>query len=838
MGNSEILMLAMTLLKADSEEEVISILEEAGYWNNPNVWRLIGDREGNYSTIGNQQSRPEAALTEKLINSIDARLMSECMVSGIHPESEKAPQSIREAVARFFESKANWMEIGGTIRDWDDKRRHQISEGITIAVTGDKRRPCVTITDMGEGQQPDMIHETFLSIDRTNKLKIPFVQGKYNMGGTGVLRFCGKENLQLIITKRNPSVVKTMKEMGASSDCWSFTVIRRESPPAALKNSIYTYLSPVMSDGNHRKGDVLTFRSNSLPIFPDGNKPYVRECEWGSGIKMYNYDMKGFASHACMKSGLLYRLGIMLPEPALPIRIYECREYRGHAGSFSTTLTGLTVRLEDNKAENLEGNFPDSVPFKVRGQEMIARIYAFKKDKAETYRVNEGVIFTINGQTHGAIPKTIFSRKNVKMGRLANSLLIIVDCSNISYRSREILFMNSRDRLGGGDFRKELEEELERIIHDHHGLRELRERRKSQEIADRLDDAKPLEEILNDILKSSPSLSALFLSGSRLARPFKQRRHGENGNQGDGGKEGEKEFCGNLHPSFFRFKKKKYGQLLRRDCEIGRRCRIAFETDVQNDYFKRAANAGRFMIEVLEGDWQEEDFNWNLTLHNGLANASITVPDDSVIGDEITLQFTVEDDVIPDPFVNVAKLHLKPQGEKPGGGNNKEKRGGEGGREELQKSGIKLPKIHRIREENWDSDFDRYTACKVVQDEDEEDESQDVYEFYVNIDNLYLKTDMKMSKEDPKLIEDKFVYGNALVGLALIRHYREQEKEHRLEQGNGDESGRIWGREFTVEEYVEQTTKALAPFVLPMINNLGALTSELILEGGQIGDDE
>jgi len=607
MENKKVKDLCLDLLKAESEEQVISILKKAGYWDNPNVWRLIGDREGNYSTIGNQQSRPEAAMTEKLINSIDARLMSECLAQGICPESEQAPQSIREAVARFFEGKKDWMDVGGTIKNWDNKRRREISEGITIAVTGEKRRPCVTITDMGEGQIPDAMHETFLSIDRANKLKIPFVQGKYNMGGTGVLRFCGKENLQLIITKRNPLIVKMMKEANSSTDCWGFTIIRRESPPAALKNSIYTYLSPVGADSNPRKGDVLKFKSDSLPIFPDGNKAYVRECNWGSTIKMYNYDMKGFASHACMKSGLLYRLGTMLPEPALPIRVYECRDYRGHSGSFSTTLTGLTVRLEDNKAENLEEGFPDSVPFKVRGQEMIARIYAFKKNKAETYRTNEGVVFAINGQTHGTIPKTIFSRKKVKMGRLVNSLLIIIDCSNISYRAREILFMNSRDRLGGGDLRKELEEELERIIHDHHGLRELREKRKSQEIADRLDDARPLEEVLNDILKSSPSLSALFLSGSRLAKPFKQRGHGENGNQSNGSKEGQKQFCGKLHPSLFKFKKKKYGQLLRRDCEIGRRCRIAFETDVQNDYFKRSANAGRFMVEVLEGDWQEED---------------------------------------------------------------------------------------------------------------------------------------------------------------------------------------------------------------------------------------
>ena len=85
---------------------------------------------------------------------------------------------------------------------------------------------------------------------------------------------------------------------------------------------------------------------------------------------------------------------------ALPIRLHECRpSYRGHEGSFETTLTGIGVRLEDGKADNLEPSFPSSSPMSVAGEQMTATVYAFKKGKAETYRRNEGVIFTLNGQT-------------------------------------------------------------------------------------------------------------------------------------------------------------------------------------------------------------------------------------------------------------------------------------------------------------------------------------------------------------------------------------------------------------------------------------------------------
>ena len=75
----------------------------------------------------------------------------------------------------------------------------------------------------------------------------------------------------------------------------------------------------------------------------------------------------------------------------------------------------------------------------------------------------------MNGQTHGAIPKTFFSRSAVKMGRLAKSLLIVVECSNLSVDAREDLFMNSRDRLSGHELRKAIEESLEDLISKHPG---------------------------------------------------------------------------------------------------------------------------------------------------------------------------------------------------------------------------------------------------------------------------------------------------------------------------------------------------------------------------------
>jgi len=427
------------------------------------------------------------------------------------------------------------------------------------------------------------------------------------------------------------------------------------------------------------------------------------------------------------------------------------------------------------------------------------------------------------------------------MGRLADSLLLIIDCSDISYRAREKLFMNSRDRLRNNELRKALESELEDIIHRHPALRELKERRKSQEIAERLDDSKPLEDVLKSILKSSPSLSALFLTGTRLSKPHKPRRTGKKNGKGGGTEDGEEAFQGKDHPTIFKFKNKPYGKLLSRACEMERRSRIQFETDVHNDYFSRQVNAGRVMVEVLEGDCSEEDIDWSLTLHDGTASASVTISAALVVGQVITLQFTIDDDTLLDPFVNVAKLHVKPKKDRSGGNGKIGKRKHSGNGAISHEGGIQLPEFWKVREPEWDQHgFDRHSACMIIQDEDEQNANQDVYSFYINVDNVYLRTDMKSTREDPRLCEAKFIYGNVLIGLGLIKDYRDRENNAKANGGQDNSVGSCqpWNEDFSVEQYVRQTTRALSPFILPMIDNLGSLSEEDVATEGQIGDDE
>ena len=149
--------------------------------------------------------------------------------------------------------------------------------------------------------------------------------------------------------------------------------------------------------------------------------------------------------------------------------------------------------------------------------------------------------------------------------------------------------------------------------------------------------------------------------------------------------------------------------------------------------------------------------------------------------------------------------------------------------------GLRLPDIKKVKEEEWNKyelKFDKYSATEVMPDVIvDKGKDKTIYTFYVNVDNIYLKTDMKNSKSDPALIESKFIFGNVLTGLALINDYEECEKI----KSRNDKNNRSYEKE-TIYERIKNTTKALSPFLIPMIDNLGALTDEDVSSFGEIGD--
>lgn len=795
--------LCTKLLHADAEADVISILKNAGYWEDEKVWRNYGDVEDNFSTFSNQSSRPEYALIEKITNSFDAILVNECEMNGIPPRGRKAPKNSRQAVAKFFDKASN-----GYLVDWPKKLRQETSKRVTLSLTGAAARdssgksPCITIADSGEGQTHETMTTTILSIHRGNKKNIPFVQGEYNQGGTGALEFCGRHHLQLVVSRRNPDLLESKKN---DADLWSFTIVRRENPKRNEKLFRYTYLAPVKQKDKEENG-ILRFTADSFPIFPTGDNPYGRDSSWGTLIKLYEYRYRK-TGMALGSTGLLYRLRLLLPDPPLPFTIHEFRVKKKN--NFQPVY-GLSTLLEENP-ENLEDGFPllssINVPYFDEGYEKFSvTIYAFKKGQYKAYKKEEGILYSYNGQVHGQIDDRVFrNAKKVGHDFIAKELLVVLDCSNISPAAKAELLMSSRDRTKVTDFSQEIIERLQEELKHHEGLKELRNRRQEEAAHKKLDDTKPLENIISNILKSSDVLMSLLSLGEskRLSSAFKKKNVKPNGI----------ELKVSNFPNYFKFKNKKYGDVLNKDAHIGSKARILFETDAVPDYFERRNDRGLFELKLLDSTGGEFIYR-NYTgphIYNGIATINIDLPDGIARNDVLSFKAIVSD-IMLNKFQNEFIINVLPARKAtPGYKRRITPPSDEDGKGRSVPQTLLPPKPIPVYKDGWsDHDFDEYSVLRVSSAGS--DEETDKYKFYLNMDNRYILHELKSlteARDKHAIAKSQYMLGMTLVGLALLR----QSKACSNKNNDGN-------RDFDIFDTVQFVTKSMAPFIIPMLREL------------------
>lgn len=793
---------AIELAKCESEKEIIELLKRFSLWDNPKCWRSFGDNDNNWSTIGNQQSDADAALVEKIVNSVDALLMKECMIKGIEPTSSNAPKSIATALETFFGI------TGGKIQNLTESQRTALAQkNIILAATGDECvDPNIVIVDRGEGQSPDKMPDTILSINKSNKLKVPFVQGKFNMGGTGVLCFCGEYNFQLIISRRCPYIPSNGDK---SHNLWGVTIVRRERPSSknGLRSSKFTYLT----DEN---GKILSFAANDgINIIPTskGNNDIM---EYGMFCKMFEYKMPS-RLRTNINMNLYTRLSMLLPNLAYPVYIDECRaRFKGH--TMHRTLSGLNVRLSDQSSQGETSNIEDkaSVSFNIDGQKVDATVYIFKKKNGKDkngkdrevdmtqYRGVEGVLLTQNGQTHGYYDKKFYNRASVGLSYLSESLLTVVDCTGIDEATREELFMNSRDRTRSSIFATKLESYLEEYLKDNELLKQIQQRRREKAISDKLDDEKPLEEVLSSVFKSSSVLSRLFVFGNKLQNPTNL-----------GPAHDSEKFEGKYNPTFFTImrKKDKVEGIYIREAQLDRTFRIRFKTDANNDFFTREKFPGTYFL-TRDNIYTEDHI---VHLHNGIATLNVKLPDTAKIGEVFRYHFLVTDTNIDRDFENEFEIHIIKQQETPGGtGGTRTPPDGEGPNQTSMKlAGITLPNVKEIYKENWDDyGFTKESALKAIK-------YGSAYDFFVNMDNIHLLTEIKpIAKNESKmrLLKAQYKYSMVLIGLGVLGYYDKYENDANTESKDSP------------EEMVQKIADMLSPVLLPMINVMGNNMSDII----------
>lgn len=828
MNNKEIKDICLSLMRSQDSHEVVNILKKNDLWEDKSKWRNYGDKEGSWGTINNQ-GNPAFALTEKLTNCVDAVLMSKAWESGKDPKSgdRLLPQSPREAVHKYFESKKeilsydldkslfdeNLDDVAGLQQYWNNKKALEISsEYINISVGGDKGyHPNIAIVDKGEGQTPEKLPDTIMSLHEGNKKSISIAQGKWNQGGSGAILHCGQDSkikLQFVLTKRNPKIIKNFKDQKSSlSDNWSFTILRRDEPKFDNEVSEAKYLCPIEDD----KGDrviPLNFSSDELEIFPEKGKQFIKKSTHGTLIILYEYKIA--TSAAIFGSSTMYRqLDVQLPRLIMPIRLHETRKKNQSSSEQSITIRGFS-NFQENQfikkkdESNLENLSPRRGYLRTgeKNYKIIYDIYCFKKGKGETYiPKGAGLLWTMNGQTHAIGKKDLFKIDKLAFDVIAKDLLIVIDCTEITGADREDFFKSSRDRLNPDSILyKEIREKLIDDLADNNSIQELIARRIEESVKDdQIEDEDAINEI-QKLLRELPDEEKNFLPpGFQITKPKKVE-------SGSGNYNLEKK----NFPTFFCFEdlknENKKKQEIKIDVELNKTFSLRMFTDAVSDYFERDISKGKITVKWRTQDNLEDakGYNGPFLKDYGLCTLKkISLPSNAKEGEVITLEINVSDRQNKDGFNLKASILVKPIQQKikkpkkpkpipPKPPINQLPPEGGQGINTIDEV-IENPIIAKyVDPDEWKD----LTGYEVDDDDVLHIERSNVagklnYNLFLNKTNINLRNELKKAsmKYPEKIIETKYKMGISLIAMFSLMQFRRDQRRkklYRLDVENSD----------------------------------------------------
>lgn len=763
--------LFQSVYNCKTEADIDKLISEESKLSDAKNWFPIGQNESNFSIIENQQSNPIAALVEKVTNSIDAILMRKCLEAGLDPKGKATPKSMDEAIDLFFPDNKNW--------DLSTFRRSQ-AEDIQIIADGPTKQSSVIIYDNGEGQHPKDFESTFLSLMRGNKNEIHFVQGKYNMGGSGAIVFCGK-GYQLIGSKRFDG-----------SGEFGFTLVR-EHPLSkdeleTKKNTWYEYLK---IDGEIPAFDISEFDLKLLN----------RQFTTGSIIKMYSYQMKGVSGFA---QDLNQNLNEFLFKPVLPVFTIDTKERYPNNKVLETTVYGLQRRLEEEK-DYVEDWFSEEYEDILFGK-MKVTCYVFKakqdgKTVKETkadiqrryFKNNMSVLFSMNGQVHGHYTAEFITR-SLKYNLLKDYLLINVDCTKMKYEFRKDLFMASRDRLKNGAKAEELRDYLRKKL-TKSKLDDINKRRKDSIGLESEDTSELIKSFAKNLSKDS-ELFKLLQNTLKLEEKSKEKPEKK---QPTGKPEREqKPFKPERFPSFFKLQHKANSPI---PVPIGGEKTLRFETDVEDHYFDRTDSPGDLQVSILkvkrtdrkggnqQGSEKEPGELLNIIKSSpDKGTIKITFNPDTELrqGDEVEIEATLKgagDDFFQEiVFLKIVDPEQKKETVPV---------------EEEDYSNIGLPELVKVSKEQW-NELESHGISMNYDTVMNPVASGDILEkIYINIDsNVFLNYRKKLKNEEQIIVAQKrYIASVYFHSLFLYMITKKKNYKLCLTSDNNDE-------DITIDDYI------------------------------------
>ena len=808
----------LKLLAAESEAVVDKIIASDCNFSDPDNWRPLDRRETNFNVTSNQASDGGKALTELMTNMVDAVLMKYAYRKGVDPKGENAPCTMYEAVDQLIKN----LHGGRLVNlDYDDSWLRDFSrENLVIGITGAKTKaqglPCYTFVDNGEGQRPEDFESTFLSLSAGNKKSIPFVQGKYNMGSSGVLRYCGRHWYKLIISRR----------FDKKSD-WGWTLMRRRpSDPNDLPIAEYFILP---------NGKVPFFESEILYPFglANGTRYDGMHLTTGTVVKLYDYQV---GSRFISFRGAREAFNENLIETILPFRLLDFRQTpttekgrkaaaeRGGEralGVDSRPFYGMEFLLlrshqeDDPMAGEDESSFGEdrisvgNIKDPKFGEVTISAIVlkALPGWLDERQRINR-VFHTVNGQVQYKQTRGYLSQ-NCKLPALKDRIVIVVDASKLSFYAHNEVWKGDREHIANTLLGEQYREAITKTIRESQTLKSLQHKIAQQELQ-RATSAES-NSLFQKLVDADPNLACLLSNRDpEIHLPSSGGKGGSDHGAGD--------FDGRYSPTFVRFEEKfQSNDVL---IPINKSRPIVARTDVENGYLNRPENCGEV---VLPKDVHEK-FSVRQHLRDGRLTLYLDPIDEELhVGETIRMKLGLNDSAMPhtvetqEILICIGDETFKPTSPKPP----RPRPPNSGGEGESEGDGPNAPthglpkcvllvndgrSIEGYSTEKWPRGFSENDGGIVA----DLGESEVVYK--INYDNVYHLNYRKRQhgRIAQDVVTEKYILGMRILMLGFERAFREGKAKDGIEKSIGE----------FADEFRKMAARGAASTVLALAENL------------------
>lgn len=760
---------ALSLLQAVSADDVKAVLDKhRELFDSPDNWRF----NAKWESTTTRQSFPAGVFAELVVNSMDACLLKKAKQAGVKDlRDDDVPQSMREAVKRYYPQIPE-----GKLLEIDDKQTNKIAdESIFIGIKrakSNKKYPTYTIVDFGEGQKAEDFKDTFVSVEdkASSKAGIPFVQGRYHKGSTGVFAF-------LTNADYHPGRCKLIISKQFDSDVWGWTLVRARRPK---KNEggepIIEYFSPDKDSVPYFKADHIQslnhkgLKSKALDVLNKNKHGIIQQ---GTIVKLYEFEM-GDSVFRNNQGGLDNALTINLMRCALPIRTYDFDSAKvdnlGELGKYSihkrAAFSGAEHYLYKNKTTLVEG-FPIAITNigdkkELGSIDIIVYAVATEKDgkieglKGFLKEQNKRIFYTINGQIHATETTSVLNK--IKFGELANYVIIEVICDGIGKDKKPFIFSSDREKMTDNETSELLKTTVKEALKGRQELRELDRiiRNKNADYDIQNNDSVKL--LTQKLVEENPETRALFGLGDIQSQPNNPPPPPP------------PPYIGELFPTLFDCQRKGIIAI-----PINSFARIKIKTDVVNDYFSRPKDSGHF-------NYNNDNINVsNNKLHNGIFTVTVKPWHNAQIGDEQACTFSFSDCQNIEPLSCTVNMVIVEKRKK-----------NEPTRKPPQK-GINEPEI--IFENKGEAcGFNENSGVKVV-------EGQDGVVIYVNRNNKYLESIIEREPNDRKeYYLDAFK--NA-IGFQMLSIY------HQFKEGEN------------VEDIIDKASSGIAMTMIAVIKTTG-----------------